>query len=222
MVGLDPLSLTFELVAGRSIDEGVALWQRTREGTKLVEATAAALARDAGVPTELREPLAAAVRGKWRTQPSTQAAIALLLEGGDTETPATALAACTAALCRAGFEWTDAFGAEEFGALAAAHAVVAVNGSKASDRAAAHVDARGVYAQVMNRRETTTGERIDAQIGQIDWAAMGRKGEIDGGAEATDDEPSAEKPPDTRGSGEWAVQDSNLRPPACKAGALAS
>ncbi len=79
-----------------------------------------------------------------------------------------------------------------------------------------------VYAQVMNRREATTGERIDALIGQIDWAEMGRNGENDDPSASPDDEPPIENPPDTSNSLPWAVQDSNLRPPACKAGALAS
>ena len=116
-----------------------------REGTKLLRELERRVAADADVPHPCRAHLAAALPGKLRVEPEAQGALILLLEGEPAED---ALAHTVARVFREAVPWPDGYSATAFAARVAYHAADAVNAAKATDRAAAHVDARRTRAEV--------------------------------------------------------------------------
>ncbi|HET6510327.1 MAG TPA: hypothetical protein VFG42_26270 [Baekduia sp.] len=135
-------------LAGAASRRGRDFWREEREGHRLLERIAAAVKADADVHHAVRLPLAKVVQKKLETSPDAQGALSLLLDGEDVPEAAAALAQITARLVADEVDWPDAFDARRFGALVAEHARASVNAVKATDRAAAHVDAKETREQV--------------------------------------------------------------------------
>lgn len=123
-------------------------WLDENEGARLIDRIRRAVLADASVSHEVREELARALPRAIRTDPAVQGAIVLLLSGEQVDQARGALAELVARLMRNEVKWPEGFTAEQFGAIAAGHAVAAVNEVKATDRAAAHVDAKYTREQI--------------------------------------------------------------------------
>lgn len=127
---------------------GKTFRDRDHEGHRLIERVAALVKLDGSVPAGVRDQLARDLPERLRTEPTVQGALALLLDGEEVDAAAAALSQLVARLMQSVVEWPEGFGAESFGEVVARHALEAVNEVKATDREAAHVDAKHTRQRV--------------------------------------------------------------------------
>jgi tetratricopeptide (TPR) repeat protein len=151
-------------LAGAALRRGTEFWRRNREGHNLTRQIAKKVRADARVHHEVREELAKALPDKLRMDPSAQGALALLLEGTEIAAAADALTQITARLVCDSVEWPAEFGADAFGGIVAAHAVESVGQVKATDREAAHVDAKYTRERIAELAHVVARDRQSASV----------------------------------------------------------
>lgn len=118
------------------------LWAEENEVARLLRALGVRVRRDAAVPHEIRESLAKSVAKKLATDPDSNRALMLLLEGQRFTEAMEVLGDSVTHLTQDAVQWPADFGPRDFGKVVARHAAEATIEVKANERGAAHVDAR--------------------------------------------------------------------------------
>jgi tetratricopeptide (TPR) repeat protein len=135
-------------LGGAAAGKAKGFWLRDHEGARLVSQLQHLVKADAAVHHEVRDALARALPDRLRTDPAAQGALVLLLAGEDVEAACAALAQTVARLAQDAVVWPADFTAARFGEIVAGHALDAVTAVKASDRDAAHIDAKHTHQQL--------------------------------------------------------------------------
>jgi tetratricopeptide (TPR) repeat protein len=130
------------VLVGAAASKTKTFWLRNHEGAQLIRRLQRSVGADAAVHHEVRDELARVLPEKIRTDPAARGALVLLLSGEQVESALAALAEVVGRLMQDSVSWPDGFTSGQFGTIVAGHALEAVNDVKASDRDAAHVDAK--------------------------------------------------------------------------------
>jgi tetratricopeptide (TPR) repeat protein len=135
-------------------------WDRDHEGHRLIKQIALRVKQDANVPAGIRERLATELPDRIRTEPAVQGALALLLDGEEVKAAVAALSQLVARLAQGAVEWPADFGPRSFGSVVGRHALDAVHEVKATDRDAAHIDAKVTRETVNAVHETVVASKV--------------------------------------------------------------
>jgi tetratricopeptide (TPR) repeat protein len=153
----DPLSGTVDKLSGQ-LFSAVArrvktFWDREHEGGKLINRLGELVRQDAEVPGDVRHRLAGMLPDRMRTEPEVHRELGRMLDGEDVDAATAALSRVVARLVESCIDWPESFAPEQLGVLVGRHALDTVNLVKATDREAAHIDAKYTRERVEAVRE---------------------------------------------------------------------
>jgi hypothetical protein len=147
---------------------GKVALDRRRETPKLLGQISRRVKSDESIPEDLRDGLGRDLVSRIKADPTVQDALGLLLNGSDVAAAQERLAQSIAALCQDLRSWPPDFDASRLGTIAAAHAAAAVSQVKATDREAAHTDAKQTHELLMDIKDAVLApNEPDAGVGAL-------------------------------------------------------
>jgi hypothetical protein len=136
------------LLAGLATERARIAWEKSREKKKLIQGLADAVRADADVDHRVRSELAKALPDKIGVEPDVHVALGYLLQGERVKAAQDALAEVVARIMGNAVPWPTGFTPEDFGKIVASHAPDVINKVLATDRGAAHTDAKSMLDEL--------------------------------------------------------------------------